>query len=432
VSSEPWYRRQPVMLPGGRLLPPAFLYLAVAALYAGSLSMAFTTYGLYVVRAAELSPLQLVLAGVALEAAYFLFEVPTGVVADVYSRRLSIVVGCLVTAAGVAVMGATPAFAFVVAGQVGFGIGATFLSGASEAWLADEVGEDRAAPLYFSAHQWGRAGALVGIPLGVALAAVDLQLPMLAAGAALVVLAAALMLTMPERRYAPTLDGQRSTLRSMLDTTALGLRTVRRRPSLIALILVIGIVAGAGEGLVRLFPLYVLDVIGLPEVEWLSEEVWFGIFGVGGLVGGIAVTGLARRVTDLHRVAAIVRTLVVISVITIVSLFVFASAQAFWVMLAAYWIGSWAGAAKGPLQTAWINRGLDPRSRATVISIVGQADPLGQVAGGPAIGLVGALRGVRAAMFAVALAHIPTIPLYLFGLRQDRRTRREDGGSRPE
>ena len=49
----------------------------------------------YLVRTLHLSPLQLVLMGTAMEGAVFLFEVPTGVVADTYSRRLSLIVGYL-------------------------------------------------------------------------------------------------------------------------------------------------------------------------------------------------------------------------------------------------------------------------------------------------------------------------------------------------
>src|SRR6187200_2043409 len=49
----------------------------------------------YLVQTVHLSPLQLVLMGTAMEAAVFLFEVPTGVVADTYSRRLSLVIGYL-------------------------------------------------------------------------------------------------------------------------------------------------------------------------------------------------------------------------------------------------------------------------------------------------------------------------------------------------
>ena len=47
----------------------------------------------YLVRELHFSPLQLVLMGTAMEAAVFLGEVPTGVVADTYSRRLSLIIG---------------------------------------------------------------------------------------------------------------------------------------------------------------------------------------------------------------------------------------------------------------------------------------------------------------------------------------------------
>ncbi len=49
----------------------------------------------FLVSELDLSPLQLILMGTAMEAAVFLFEVPTGVVADTYSRRLSLIVGYL-------------------------------------------------------------------------------------------------------------------------------------------------------------------------------------------------------------------------------------------------------------------------------------------------------------------------------------------------
>ena len=49
----------------------------------------------YLVRELHLSPLQLVLMGTAMEAAVFLGEIPTGVVADTYSRRLSLIIGYL-------------------------------------------------------------------------------------------------------------------------------------------------------------------------------------------------------------------------------------------------------------------------------------------------------------------------------------------------
>ena len=51
--------------------------------------LTFTLTNIYYVTEVGMSPLELVLCGTAMELAIFLFEVPTGVVADIVSRRLS-------------------------------------------------------------------------------------------------------------------------------------------------------------------------------------------------------------------------------------------------------------------------------------------------------------------------------------------------------
>ena len=64
-----------------------------------------------------------------------------------------------------------------------------------------------------------------------------------------------------------------------------------------------------------------------------------------------------------------------------------------------------------PLYDAWINRGLDPASRATVNSIASQADALGQVTFGPIFGVLGNTLGVRTALALAALVRVPALTL---------------------
>ena len=74
---------------------------ATTVYYGLSVGLGLPTWvvmAVYLVRELHLSPLQLVLMGTAMEAAVFVFEVPTGVVADTYSRRLSLVIGYLAPA----------------------------------------------------------------------------------------------------------------------------------------------------------------------------------------------------------------------------------------------------------------------------------------------------------------------------------------------
>jgi DHA3 family tetracycline resistance protein-like MFS transporter len=97
--------------------------------------MVITASGLFMIQNAHLDALQLVLVGTTLELSAFLFEVPTGVLADTVSRRLSVIIGTALIGVGLLVWGAWPLFATILVGQVLWGIGATFTSGATQAWI---------------------------------------------------------------------------------------------------------------------------------------------------------------------------------------------------------------------------------------------------------------------------------------------------------
>jgi DHA3 family tetracycline resistance protein-like MFS transporter len=100
----------------------------------------FVFTAVHLVRDLHMSPLQLVLMGTVMEAAIFVCEVPTGVFADTCSRRASIIVSLLVQGLAITIVGLSrePALAIAVWGLWGFGY--TFMSGAYQAWITDEVG----------------------------------------------------------------------------------------------------------------------------------------------------------------------------------------------------------------------------------------------------------------------------------------------------
>jgi DHA3 family tetracycline resistance protein-like MFS transporter len=132
-------------LPAFRAADPARTYYAFRGGWSFFSALAFTLNMVYFVKDVGLSPLQMVLVGTTLEIACFAFEVPTAIVADLYSRRLSIIIGFVLVGGGLLLQGLIPAFAAVLAAQVLWGLGYTFTSGADQAWITDEVGEDRVA-----------------------------------------------------------------------------------------------------------------------------------------------------------------------------------------------------------------------------------------------------------------------------------------------
>ena len=147
-----------------------------------SWEMFLVTYMVYYVQTIGLDPLQLVLMGTVLEAAILLFEVPTGIVADMFSRRLSIIIGTILMGLSFIAMAFWKPFGLILLAQALWGIGFTFTSGAEQAWITDEIGESNAAAVFLRGTQMELAGAFFGLAAGVLLGSLALSLPILACG----------------------------------------------------------------------------------------------------------------------------------------------------------------------------------------------------------------------------------------------------------
>ncbi|HET9980612.1 MAG TPA: hypothetical protein VFQ32_09205, partial [Ktedonobacterales bacterium] len=100
------------------------VYLLMSGLSATFLSLYGTIATVYRVSTAGLDPLQLVLVGTALEGACFIVGIPTGILADILSRRLLVVIGFLLEGVGFALEGAIPHFETILLAQVLWGSGA--------------------------------------------------------------------------------------------------------------------------------------------------------------------------------------------------------------------------------------------------------------------------------------------------------------------
>ncbi|MFN8559373.1 MAG: MFS transporter, partial [Dehalococcoidia bacterium] len=382
-------------------LPAERVYLTQALLRAFASSLVFTVSALYAVLDLRLNPVQLVLIGTVLEASVFLFETPTGVVADLVSRRLSVIIGVALTGLGFVLWGAVPHFVAVLAAQALWGIGYTFTSGAQEAWLADEVGEVRAGPLYLRAAQAGQLGALVGIAASVALASLRLNLPMVVGGALYAAIAPALWLTMPESGFRPaSADGSSATLR-FRRTLAAAVGAARARPATLTILGSALFFGAASEAFDRLPEAHLLGRFTFPGLWNLQPVVWFGVIGAGSLVTGLAATELVRRRMATHGAAAAATlSLIIVGLMAAVLAFAFSSSLA--LAIGAYWVVRFLRRLHEPIVTAWLNRGLDSGVRATVISLHGQCDALGQILGGPLLGVLATAASIPTALVAVA------------------------------
>ncbi len=122
------------------------LYLIMGAVSSLLSGMIFTVLAVYFVQTVGMNPLQLVLVGTVVEVTILLFEVPTGIVADAYSRRLSVIIGFALIGVCYLVQGKVPIFAVIIAAEIVRGIGETFLKSHAKA---------RGSPMRSAKSRWG-------------------------------------------------------------------------------------------------------------------------------------------------------------------------------------------------------------------------------------------------------------------------------------
>ena len=379
-----------------------------------ALSMpAFVVAAVYFVREVHMSPLQLVATGTVMEVAVFLFEVPTGVVADTYGRRLSLAIAFLVQGAAWILVGAVPEFWVIAVAWFVWGIGATFESGAYQAWITDEVGVERVGGVFMRGARLGYAGALVGLAGSVAIALWSMQAAVIVGGVVVVGCGLACIFLMPETGFVPRSAGERGRVSDLTRTALAGARFVRVQP-LLLLILGIAFFAGmSSEALDRLWEAHFIRDVGLPHVGSLDPVVWFGLFGACVLLAGLVASTVLIRRFDGASSATLARALFALTATLMVAELGFALAGSLALALGALVLARLARSLLRPVSMTWLNQQIEDSSiRATVISIAGQADAIGEAGGGPALGGIGNVFGIRAALAAGAAVLLPALALY--------------------
>jgi DHA3 family tetracycline resistance protein-like MFS transporter len=399
---------------------PAYpVYLLLTGMSALAFTLVFTVNMIYQVEVVELNPLQLVLVGTLLEGTVFLFEIPTGVVADVYSRRLSILIGVFLIGIAFVIEGAIPAFAGVLASQILWGLGSTFTSGATQAWIADEVGDERAGDAFMRGSQIGMIAGLAGIPISTGLGYVHIQIPIVTGGVCFLLLGVVLSLIMPEDGFVATPPGERESWRTMVHTFRDGARLVRGRTILLIFMGITLFYGLSSEGFDRLWTAHVLEDIAFPTLVDVKPVLWFGIISAVGRLLSLGVTEIVRRRLKTHQHHGMARILLVAHALMIVMIWVFGLGTSFGVVVIALLAVRVLRSVSGPVFTTWINPHIDSKVRATVFSMAGQVDAIGQIAGGPGVGYIGNAWSIRAALVAGGILLSPVLLLFGYAVRRE-------------
>ncbi len=413
----------------------------------------------------RLSPFRLAVLGTALVLSILVTETPTGVVADLYSRKYSVVAAYVVMGTAMALTPVTELFGVLVIWQLLWGVGWTLQSGAATAWMTDELahhashshrsaavmpvepstsGDDPGASdggaisgaagspdggatsgadggdpsrqvdgLIVRHAVFRSVGVMVGLVAATAMGAWSVRGSMAVMGMLAIVAAGYLAVTMPEagfespRRRAGSAPrpARTSAWRDAITLWKRGARLVRRNPSLLAVTLSAAVAAGAWEANDRLSVLRLFD-LGLIELDGREAVLFFGATWF--VMSALAIpmmTWLRRHLerSQADQGSARRDAFLLARLLTVAAAGALALALSPWfaVALIGWAVLDVAGETAYSLTEAMANRHADSSVRATVVSFVGQSQAVGEVSIGLALGTVAQLVSVP---FALAIA----------------------------
>lgn len=346
-----------------------------------------------------------------------LFEIPTGIVADTLGRRVSYLLGSAMLFVSTLLylliwQTRGPFWAWAVVSML-LGLGFTFFSGATEAWLVDGLKAAKYEGTLESVLAKGAIASGVAMLTGTLAGGVIAQFTNL--GVPYILRAVMLLLTFiiafgfmrdegfTPRRSSSFLNEMRSIFKSSLKY-GIGNPPVRW--------LMLSAPFAGGIGIFAFYAMqpYLLKLYGGPEsyaIAGIAAAIVAGAQIIGGLIVPYAGKIFHRRTT----------LLLVGSASSAVALALIGFVPIFWVVLVLLTVWSIVFAATGPIRQSYINGLIPSAQRATVLSSDNLLSSSGGVVFQPALGKVADVWGYPASYIGSAAIQFLALPFIALALR---------------
>jgi hypothetical protein len=304
------------------------------------------------------------------------------------------VIGHGFLAAGMAMTGFVTAFPLLLVTQVLWALGWAFSGGADVAWLTDELAAPgRIARVLAARARWDLIGGAVGIIAFGALGwAAGLPAAIVASGAAMAVLGGFVALRFPEDNFTPVRGSQWS---GALLVLRRGL-TLARRDHEILLMLTATLLINAASVIAWLFPRRLVD-LGLAG----DPVPWYTALGIVSFAAGaVALRAVEARIEAAGAARRIYALSCLLGVAGLVA--VACAPDVLVGSIGVVLVSGIAGNVTRAVSVIWVNRRTESSVRATVHSVLSQAESAGEISAGFSLAVLASTAGTPATMLASA------------------------------
>ncbi|MGM7775690.1 MFS transporter [Arthrobacter sp. KNU-44] len=403
------------MNPAARKIQSIFLTLTLGNTLAASFIWGINTLFLL---DAGLSNLEAFAANAFFTAGMVVFEVPTGVVADGWGRRVSFLLGT-VTLAGSTYLYfllwqlSAPFWWWAVV-SVLLGLGFTFFSGAVEAWLVDALrftGYEGGLETVLGRGQMVSGAAMLAgsVAGGVIAQATNLGVPFLIRVGVLLAMFVVAFLLMRDVGFTPERSAHPlKATRAVLDAS---IENGLKNPPVRYVMLAAPFSAGVGIYVFYALQPYLLQLFG-------DRHAYSAAGLAAAIVAGAQVLGgwLAPRIRRLVRKRTTV--LILSGGVSASILVVLGFTNIFWVALALLTFWAMVDSAATPVRQAYVNDMIPSKQRATVLSFDSLMGSSGGVVVQPLLGRAADVYGYSISLAISGVIELIAVPFLLASRRQ--------------
>lgn len=347
-----------------------------------------------------------------------LFEIPTGVVADARGRRISYLWGTVIlglsTLLYLLAWWTQGSLILWIFSSILIGLGFTFFSGATEAWVVDAMEhtgyEKEMDPVFAKGQIVAGAAMLIGSVAGGFIAQIsNLGVPYILRVVMLVLNFGIAYFFMKDWGFTP--ERGHSVMGDMKKILKASVQHGFKKPAVKWLMLAGPFTAGVGIYAFYAMQPYLLELYGNQEA--------YGIAGIAAaVIAGAQIVGglLVPQVKKAFKRRTSVLTLAI--VINVILLSFIGLATNFWVAVGLLILWALVFAARGPIRQSYLNKLIPSKQRATVLSFDSLIGSTGGIFTQPALGKVADVWSYSLSFIGAGIFQVIALPFILLSRKQ--------------